>query len=72
MRTRVRRHLIPYRGSLLTTADVSRAAGITQGQAWERIRKGLTGPDLLVPKRSPKECARMNPDPFGWNKRRQA
>lgn len=67
---RVRRYLIPHAGSLLTTADIARMTGITQGQAMERVRKGLSGPALFAPKADHREAARRNPDPFGWSWRR--
>ena len=56
-------------GLWVTPRDVSRFAGISRSQAVERIRKGLTGPDLLAPKRSPMECAKCNPDPWGHKRR---
>lgn len=59
-------------GVWVTPRDVSRFARISMRQAHARIRKGLKGPDLLAPKRSPKECAKCNPDPFGWSWRRRA
>lgn len=57
-------------GLWVTSEDVARFAGISRGQAVERMRKGLQGRALVAPKADHREAARRNPDPFGWSWRR--